>query len=164
MCVALAALDAVIVTQNASVERRIAITDFHTLPGSQPEIETALASGEIITAVELPEMPFFSRSHYLKVRDRSSYSFALASAAVALEIESGHVKNARVALGGVATKPWRSREAEEALVGKPAVNGTYRDAAEAALHGAKAQRDNGFKIDLAKRTLVRALTRVGELA
>lgn len=157
MNVALAALDAVIRVKGAKGERTVPFTEFHTLPGDHPEREHVLAPGELITHVELPELPFAARSHYLKVRDRMSYAFALASAAVALDLAGGAIKDARVALGGVATKPWRSREAEATLIGKRATIETFRAAADAALRDARAQRDNQFKIELAKRTLVRAL-------
>ena len=113
--------------------------------------------GELLSAVDLPALPFAARSHYLKVRDRASYAFALVSAAVALDLEGGTVRGARVALGGVGTKPWRSREAEAALVGKPAGEVTFKAAAQAALAGAKPRTENAFKVELARRTLVRAL-------
>ena len=151
MCVALAALEAVVVTQGPRGARRIAFAEFHRTPGETPEIENVLLPGEIITAVELPALPFAARSHYLKVRDRASYAFALASAAVALDIGGGHVRNARIALGGVGTKPWRSPEAEKALVGKTPTPENFRAAAEIALHGAKPRKDNAFKVELAKR-------------
>ena len=157
MNVALAALDAVIHVKGAKGARTIAFGDLHTLPGDHPEIEHTLAPGELITHVELPALAFATRSHYLKVRDRASYAFALASAAVALDLAGGTIKDARVALGGIATKPWRSREAEALLTGKKATVEVFRTAAEAALSGARAQKDNQFKIELAKRTLVRAL-------
>ena len=123
-----------------------------------------LEHGELITAVELPAMPFAASSHYRKVRDRASYAFALASAAVALDIQGGQIHDARVALGGVGTKPWRSREAERALIGKPAGPDAYKAAADAALHGAKQYKDNGFKVELAKRTLIRTLTTTAQRA
>jgi xanthine dehydrogenase YagS FAD-binding subunit len=143
-----------------SAERTIPIADLHLLPGTHPERETVLNPGEIITAIDLPPLPFARRSLYLKVRDRASYAFALTSAAVALEIASGTIRDARVALGGVATKPWRSTAAERALIGKRAGPATFRAAAEAALRGAAPRRDNAFKVELARRTLVRALTEV----
>jgi xanthine dehydrogenase YagS FAD-binding subunit len=113
--------------------------------------------------VQLPATPFFARSHYLKVRDRASYEFALASAAVALDLEGGKIKQARVALGGVASKPWRSTEAEKVLVGAQASDDLYLKAAEAAMTGAVPQKFNAFKIDLAKRTIVRALSTVAAM-
>ena len=117
-------------------------------------------AGELITAVEIPPLPFAARSLYVKVRDRASFAFALASAAVALDIRDGTIHDARIALGGVATKPWRAREAERVLAGQPADGAAYRRAAEAALEGAVAREHNAFKIELAKRTIVRALTRL----
>jgi xanthine dehydrogenase YagS FAD-binding subunit len=143
-----------------AVERTIPFTGLHVLPGTRPDRETVLRPGELITAIDLPALDFARRSLYLKVRDRASYAFALASAAVALDVQGGTVHNARVALGGVGTRPWRSREAERALVGKPATAATWRAAADVALRGAIPRGENGFKIDLAKRTLVRALTEV----
>lgn len=163
MCVALAALDAVIVTQGRRRERRIPINQFYLLPGDHPERENVLEHGELITAVEIPSTPFAVRSHYIKVRDRASYSFALASAAVALDIRDGAIREARVALGGVGTRPWRAREAEAALVGKPAGRTAFREAADAALAGAVGRRDNAFKIELARRTLVRTLTATSQM-
>jgi xanthine dehydrogenase YagS FAD-binding subunit len=158
MNVALAALDASIHVRGPSGQRAIAIGDFHTLPGEHPEVETTLKPGELITYVTLP--PVTGKQHYLKVRDRASFAFALASAAVVLEIEGGAIKTARVALGGVATKPWRSKEAEALLAGQKPSPEVFRKAADAALASAKPQPGNAFKIDLAKRTLVRALTEV----
>jgi len=159
MAVALVALDARVRVLGADGESVMPVADLHRLPGDHPEIETTLRPGELIIAVEIPPLPFASRSLYLKVRDRASYAFALASAAVALDLDGGRIRDARVALGGVATKPWRSATAETALRGQAAAADTYRAAAEAALEGAIPRRDNGFKIELAKRTLVRALSR-----
>jgi xanthine dehydrogenase YagS FAD-binding subunit len=158
MCVALAALEAVIHTQQQDGSKRaIAIKDFYLLPGNTPDRETVLTKGELITHVVLPQSVLARRSHYLKVRDRASYEFALASAAVALEMDGDTIVQARVGLGGIATVPWRSTEAEAALTGKPATHGTFTAAAEAALVGAVPQKFNAFKIELAKRTLVLAL-------
>jgi xanthine dehydrogenase YagS FAD-binding subunit len=158
MCVALAMLDAVVSTQQENGKsRRIPFKDFHLLPGETPERETVLERGELILQIEIEPSKLSRQSHYLKVRDRASYEFALASAAVALDLDGGTISAARVALGGVATKPWRSPEAEAALTGKPAAKETFRTAAEAAFAGAKPRRDNAFKIELGKRTLVRAL-------
>ncbi len=158
MCVALVALDAVVHSRMPDGARRSTPFEaFHTLPGDEPHVETLLLPGELITHVDLPASAFAARSHYVKVRDRASYAFALASAAVALDVHDGVVRDARVALGGVATKPWRSRDAERALVGKPAKVDTYRSAAAAALNGAVGRGHNEFKIELARRTLVRAL-------
>jgi xanthine dehydrogenase YagS FAD-binding subunit len=158
MCVALAMLDAIVATQRADgTGRRIPFNDFHLLPGETPERETVLERGELIVHVEIELSKLSRKSHYLKVRDRASYEFALASAAVALELEGDSIHAARVALGGVATKPWRSPEAEVELTGKPARSDAFRAAAEAAFANAKPRRDNAFKIELGKRTLVRAL-------
>ena len=158
MAVALNGLDAVVRTRGAGGrERRIPIGEFHVPYGEDPARETLLEHAELITAVELPAVPWFSRSRYVKVRDRASYDFALASAAVALDLVGGRIREARVALGGIATKPWRSREAEQALAGARPEEAAYRAAADAALAGAQPQKHNGFKVELAKRTLVRAL-------
>jgi xanthine dehydrogenase YagS FAD-binding subunit len=158
MPVALAALEAVVRTRRAGgAERSIPIGDFYVSYGEDPARETVLEHGELITAVDLPASGWLARSHYLKMRDRASYEFALASAAVALDLDGGRVREARVALGGVATKPWRSREAEKALAGAPANESSWKAAAEAALTGARPQKDNAFKVELARRTLARAL-------
>jgi xanthine dehydrogenase YagS FAD-binding subunit len=158
MNVALAALDATVQVRGAKGERSVPFIDFHLVPGAHPETESVLQPGELITGVTLPASGFAARSRYVKVRDRASYAFALVSAAVALELEDGKVKAARVAMGGVGTKPWRSKEAEGALVGKPADEVHFKAAAEAALKGAKPRAHNAFKVDLARRTLVRALS------
>ena len=129
-------------------------------PGAHPERETILQPGDLITAIELPAVPAARRSMYLKVRDRASYAFALASAAVAVDLNGRTIRDARVGLGGIATKPWRSHEAERSLIGKAATAETFRAAADAALAAARPHRDNAFKVTLAKRTLVRALTEV----
>jgi len=160
MCVAMAALGAIIHVQGPKGARVIPFVDFHLLPEQTPYIEHNLKQNELITHVEIPALPFAAKSHYLKVRDRASYEFALTSVAVALDIQNGTIKGARIALGGVGTKPWRSLEAEKALIGAPANTQTYRAAADAALAAAKPYKDNAFKIELAKRTLVRALTTV----
>jgi xanthine dehydrogenase YagS FAD-binding subunit len=161
LAVALAALDATVrVRGSGGANRTIRFTEFHLLPGAHPERENALRPGELITAIDLPALPFASRSLYLKVRDRASYAFALASAAVALDVQGGTIRNARIALGGVGTKPWRSREAERALAGKAPGAAAFRAAANLALAGARPRKDNAFKVELAKRTLVRALTEV----
>lgn len=164
MCVALVALDAIVQTQGSGGERSIPITDFHLLPGDTPHLETVLEHGEIITAVDLPAMPFAWRSHYLKVRDRASYAFALVSAAVVLEIDGQEIRNARIALGGVGTKPWRSLEAEEVLVSAPATEETFTAAANAAMREARPYQYNQFKIELAKRTLEEALKTVAAMS
>jgi len=158
MCVGLMALDAVVHTrQQDGTKREIPLKEFYLLPGETPERETVLGKGELITKVFLPGDSMGQRSHYLKVRDRSSYEFALASAAVALEVRGKKIVRARVALGGVGTVPWRSLEAESVLVGKAAGRATFTAAAEAALAQAKPLEHNAFKVDLAKRTLVLAL-------
>jgi xanthine dehydrogenase YagS FAD-binding subunit len=159
LAVALTALDAVVQVQGAG-PRSIPFADFHLLPGEHPEHENTLIPGELITSIDLPALPAAKRSMYLKVRDRASYAFALAAAAVALDVQGGTIRVARVALGGVGTKPWRSHEAEAALVGKRVGDTVFRAAANAALAGAKPHKDNRFKVELAKRTLVRALTEV----
>ena len=157
MCVALAALDASVLVQGPQGRRTIPLVDFHRLPGDTPEIDTNLHSDELITAVELPALPFARRSLYRKVRDRASYAFALVSVAAALDIDGGRITNGRLALGGVAHKPWRATAAEAALVGAPATDDTFRGAAAAALGAARGHRDNTFKIRLAERTIVSVL-------
>ena len=158
MAVALVALDAVVHIVGPQGERRIAIEEFHKLPGTMPHIETAVQNGELITFVTLPKSPFAQRSAYVKLRDRASYEFALASAGVAVDLNGSTIREARVALGGIATKPWRSHEAEQALRGASANPETFRTAAETALKSAKPLRYNAFKIELAKMAIVRALT------
>ena len=157
MCVAMAALEAIVRGSGPRGEREIAFKDFHRLPGETPEHETNLAPDELITAVDLPAHPFAARSHYLKVRDRASYAFALVSVAAVLEMDGDKIKAARIALGGVAHKPWRAMEAEEMLAGKTPGEAVFRAAADAALAGAKGYRHNNFKIELARRTIVSAL-------
>ena len=164
MCVALVALDAIVHVRGEAGERRIAITDFHTLPGAHPEIESTLQPGELITHVELPARAFASRSRYLKVRDRAAFAFALASAAVALDLHGRTIREARIALGGVATKPWRAREAEAQLAGRAVAMDVFRAAAAAAMQGARPRTHNAFKVELAQRTIVQALARAGGLA
>src|SRR2546423_3440944 len=157
MNVAMAALEATIHIRGPKGERSIAIGDFHVLPGNTPHRETVWERGDLITHVTLPPPAPGSRSLYLKLRDRASYEFALASAAVVVTVAGGKVTRARIALGGVGTKPWRSTEAEQALTGQSATEDVFRKAAEAALSGAKPQSENGFKVELAKRCLVHAL-------
>jgi xanthine dehydrogenase YagS FAD-binding subunit len=157
MCVAMAALEATIHVQGRKESRAIPIADFHLLPGNTPNRETVLEPGDLITHVTLPAPTSGSKQVYLKLRDRASYEFALASAAVVITIKGGNVTLARVALGGVGTKPWRSPEAEDALVGKHADAANFRKAAEAAMRDAKPQSENKFKIELAKRCLTHAL-------
>jgi xanthine dehydrogenase YagS FAD-binding subunit len=157
MCVALAALDATVHLQSAAGVRTLPLTDLHCLPGDHPEIETVLQPGELITAVELPALGKGVRSTYRKVRDRSSYAFALVSVAGMLEVENGAVKEVRLALGGVAPKPWRARKAEDALRGGPANQAAFLAAAEAELVDASPLPGNGFKVELAKRTIAAVL-------
>jgi xanthine dehydrogenase YagS FAD-binding subunit len=161
MCVALAALDAVVTAKGRSGSREIPLTGFHRLPGDTPQVETALEPGELITAVTLPPNGVAARSHYRKVRDRASYAFALVSVAAGLEMDEGTIKDVRLALGGVAHKPWRAERAEAALRGRPATETAFRQAAEAELASAQALRDNSFKIELAKRVIADTL---GKLA
>lgn len=158
--VALAALEAVVHMTGAKGDRAIPISEFYLIPGKSPERETVLEPGDLITYITLPALPAGARSYYLKLRDRASYEFALASAGVVLKTTDGHIDFVRVALGGVGTVPWRSREAERSLHGKPATEANFRSAAEAALRDAKPQSQNGFKVELAKRCLVHALNQV----
>ena len=164
MNVAMAALEATIHVRGPKGERSIPIADFHLLPGNTPQRETVLEPGDLITHVTLPALPSGSRSLYLKLRDRASYEFALASAAVVITAANGKITRARIALGGVGTKPWRSTEAEGELTNQPANEAVFRKAAEAALRGAKPQSQNGFKIELAKRCLAHALKQVTQAA
>ncbi len=164
MAVAMVALDAVVVVKGARGERRIPIEDFHRLPGDTPHLDNNLEPGDLITSVELPGMEWAKRSRYIKVRDRASYAFALVSVACALDIQNGVIRDSRVAMGGVAHKPWRSHEAEKALNGKPATEATFRAAATAAMQNAKTYKENAFKPELARRTLVRTLTQVTAMA
>jgi xanthine dehydrogenase YagS FAD-binding subunit len=157
MCVAMAALEATIHVQGPNRTRAIPIGEFHLLPGSTPNRETVLEPGDLVTHVTLPPPVTGNRQVYLKLRDRASYEFALVSAAVVISLADGKVTRARVALGGVGTKPWRSTETEAALVGHDANLANFRQAAEAAMSNAKPQLENGFKIELAKRCLARAL-------
>jgi len=157
MCVALAALGAQVCVTGAEGERVIAFEDFHRLPGDTPHIDTDLKRGELITAVDLPASRFSRHYTYLKLRDRLSYAFALVSVAAALEIESGTIKESRIALGGVAHKPWRDRDAERSLIGEAPVAAAFDRAAAAILREAKGQGHNDFKIALAHRAIMRAL-------
>ena len=157
MCIAMAALEATIHVQGPKGSRAIPFGDFHLLPGNTPHRETVLEPGDLITHVALPAPIKGSKQLYLKLRDRASYEFALASAAVVISITGQNVTRARIALGGVGTKPWRSQEAEAVLVGQPANGANFRRAAEAALRDAKPQSENGFKVELAKRCLTHAL-------
>jgi xanthine dehydrogenase YagS FAD-binding subunit len=164
MPVAMTALGAMVRVRGPKGERTIPLNAFYVTPGDHPERETVLKHGEMITAVDIPSLGFGRRSHYRKVRDRASFAFALASAAVALDVSGGKVRDVRIALGGVGTKPWRSTAAENALKGKPATAAAFRAAAEVALSGAVPHGENAFKIELAKRTLVRALSTVAAMA
>ena len=164
MCVALAALDAVVHVQGVDGARAIAFTDFHRLPEDRPDVETLLRPGELITGIALPPMAFARRSTYRKVRDRASYAFALVSVAAALDMEDGRIADVRLALGGVAHKPWRATRAEAALRGQPASAALFLDAARAELAAARPLRDNGFKVELAQRTIVAVLTQLMEEA
>jgi xanthine dehydrogenase YagS FAD-binding subunit len=157
MCVALVALDAVVHLQGAGGARTLPLADLHRLPGGHPEIETMLQPGELITAVEVPALPFARQSTYRKVRDRASYAFALVSVAAALDVEGGRVKDVRLALGGVAHKPWRAAKAEAALRGGPASEPSFRAAAELELADAVPLSQNGFKIELARRAITATL-------
>lgn len=161
MCVALVALDAVVQTHGPKGERTIPVADLYLLPDDHPERETVLEHGELVVAVDLPASPFAARSRYLKVRDRASYAFATVSVAAALDIQDGIIRAARIALGGVAPKPWRAYEAEKILVGQPPQEAVYRAAAVEATRGAQPQRYNAFKVELTQRTIVRALVAVG---
>jgi xanthine dehydrogenase YagS FAD-binding subunit len=158
MCVALAALDATVQVVGPDGEREIAFADFHRLPGDTPHIDTNLAPAEIITAIELPPQGFPAHFSYLKIRDRLSYAFALVSVAAAMEIDRGVIKEARLALGGVAHKPWRDLDAEAALRGERAERRAFAKAADILLRDAKGFAHNAFKIDLARRAIERALT------
>jgi xanthine dehydrogenase YagS FAD-binding subunit len=157
MCVAMAALEATIHVTGAKGERSIPIADFHLLPGETPHKETVLEPGDLITHVTLPPPAPGNRSLYLKLRDRASYEFALASAAVVITVAEGQISRARVALGGVGAKPWRTKEIEAALEGQAATERSFRRAAEASVQGARPQSENAFKVELAKRCLVHAL-------
>ena len=162
MANALYALDAVVRVRGAQGrERTIPVGEFHRLPGDTPDRDTNLAHGELITAIELPRSNFAKNYYYLKVRDRASYAFALVAVAAAFEMDGDKIKQARVVLGGVAHKPWRSREAEAELTGRPASEESFRRAADAALAGAKPLAHNAYKVELGKRAVVRALMRAG---
>jgi xanthine dehydrogenase YagS FAD-binding subunit len=157
MAVAMMALEATVHTQGPNGLRSIALDEFYLTPGNTPQKENVLTPGELITYVTLPPQAEGTRSYYLKLRDRASYEFALSSAAVVIRVSDGHIRFARVALGGVATKPWRSRETEKALEGQPANDKTFQTAAAAGLRGARPLHDNAFKVKLAQLCIVRAL-------
>ncbi len=158
MAVALVALDAVVHTRGPGGERAIGIDDFFLLPGDTPEREHPLEHGELITAIEVPGWPVAHRSVYLKFRDRQSYEFALASVAAAIRIEDGAIAEVRLALGGVGTRPWRARRAEAALLGRPASAASFAGAAREELAQATPRPMNAFKVELAQRAIVRALS------
>jgi xanthine dehydrogenase YagS FAD-binding subunit len=163
--VSLVAFDATVLIRG-SVERRVPIDEFYLLPGQTPNLEHQLSPGEMIVGIEIPRVPALKRSHYLKVRDRASYEFAAASAAVGIEFEPDGktVRDVRIAVGGVATKPWRLRAVEDALKGKPIDEATLRTAAAAAVDGAKSSGHNAFKIELTPKVVARALMTVGDIA
>ncbi|MGA0555419.1 FAD binding domain-containing protein [Larkinella sp. VNQ87] len=157
LCVALAALDATVRVVGPTGERRIPIGDFHRLPGDRPDRDTTLEPAELVTAVEIPVSPYTKHVHYLKVRDRASYAFALVSVAAALDLEQNRIKTARLALGGVAHKPWRLPEAEQLLAGQPVSEAVFRRAADAAMQDAKALEHNAFKLKMTPNAIVEAL-------
>jgi xanthine dehydrogenase YagS FAD-binding subunit len=161
MSVALVALDATVLVSGPKGDRQIPFADLHRLPGDMPEKDTNLLPGELITAVDIPDSPFTKHVHYQKVRERASYAFALVSAAAALDLDGNTIKAARLALGGVAHKPWRLTAAEQALVGQPATEASFQRAAEVAMQGAKAFKHNAYKLKLAPNALVQALKTAG---
>jgi xanthine dehydrogenase YagS FAD-binding subunit len=162
MCVALAALDASVHITGSQGDRVIPFAEFYLLPGDRPDLETTLHPGELITAIEVPPLPFARHSRYRKVRDRASYAFALVSVAAALEVEDGVVTQVRLALGGVAPRPWRALDAEHVLRGAPATREVFQQAAEAELASARGLHHNAFKIELAKRTITSVLAEMSE--
>ncbi len=164
LAVALVALDASIRLQSAQGYRLLKLEDFYLLPGQTPEKENQLQPGEIITEITVPRLPLARKSTYVKVRDRASYEFALTSAAVGLELDSATIRDARVAVGGVGTKPWNLPEVRQALIGKQLSEEVFRAAAKLAVEGARPLRDNGFKIHLVQLTIIRALMNLGGLA
>ncbi len=164
MNVALAALRADVIIQGREGERRVPIADFHRLPDDTPQRDTTLEPGELIVAVDLPASSFAAASYYLKVRDRASYAFALVSVAAGLDLRDGSVRDAALALGGVAHKPWRSTAAEQALIGRPLDDASVAAATSLLLAGAAPLQHNGFKVELARRSIARALRTAGGLA
>ena len=164
MAVALAALGASVRVRGQKGERTIAMADFHRLPGTTPQVDTTLQPDELILSIDLPASPYAAHSYYLKIRDRASYDFALVSAAAALDLQGGTIRSARLALGGVAHKPWRSEKAEAVLAGKPANRAAFEAAATEALAGAQPLKENAYKVELAKRAIVRALELAGGAA
>jgi xanthine dehydrogenase YagS FAD-binding subunit len=157
MCIALAALDAVVLVTGAKGDRSVPFQNFHRLPGNMPQNDNTLERDELIVAIEIPENNFGKNSHYIKVRDRSSYAFALVSVAAALDLQGDTIRNVRLAMGGVAHKPWRLTAAEEYLKGKTATEPVFKQAAELAMTGAKGYGKNNFKLKLAPNTIVEAL-------
>jgi xanthine dehydrogenase YagS FAD-binding subunit len=157
MCVALTALEATVLVAGPRGERRIPFGDFHRLPGNQPDLDTVLAPQELILALDIPDGPFTKNVHYLKVRDRASFAFALVSVAAALDIDNNVIRHARLAMGGVAHKPWRLFDAEKALIGKPPTEAAFQEAAGMAMRGAKAFEHNGYKLKMAPNAIVLAL-------
>lgn len=164
MSVALTALDSSVILNGPKGERKMLFSDFHRLPGDQPEVDTNLLPGELITAISIPDAPFNKNAHYLKVRDRASYAFALVSVAAALSIKKGIINDARLAMGGVAHKPWRLKDAENFLIGKPVSESSFAGAAELAMQGAKAFKYNAFKLKLGPNSIVQALKTAAKLA
>jgi xanthine dehydrogenase YagS FAD-binding subunit len=164
MCVALAALDATVRVRGPKGERTIPIADFHRLPGDTPELDTNLGMDELILSIDLPKSPFAAHSHYLKVRDRASYEFALLSVAAAMDIQDGRIRSARIVLGGVAHKPWRCEESEKMLIGHHVDSAFFEDAGEIAIMDAKPYKHNVFKVSLARRAVTNALSIAGGLA
>jgi xanthine dehydrogenase YagS FAD-binding subunit len=164
LAVALIALDASIRLQHGADERLIKLDDFYLLPGDTPDRENQLQPGELITEVRVPRLPWAKRSAYLKIRDRESYEFALTSAALALDLNGDKIRDARIAVGGVGTKPWNLPKVREALAGQPLKQETFVAAAKLAVEGAAPLTQNGYKVDLVQRTIVRALKNLGDVA
>lgn len=164
MCVALAALEATVRVQGRGGERTIRFADFHRLPGETPEVDTNLRPDELILSIDLPGSRYAAHSHYLKIRDRASYDFALVSVAAALEMDGGAIREARIAMGGVAHKPWRAEAAERVLAGKQATGENFEAAAREAVGGAKPLRGNSYKVEMARRAVARALREAGGVA
>ena len=164
LAVALVALDTSIRIQNGMQERLIKLDDFYLVPGDTPDRENQLRPGDLITEIRVPKLPWAKRSTYLKIRDRDSYEFALTSAAVALDIDGGKIRDVRIAVGGVGTKPWNLPKVSQALIGKPLKEANVVEAAKLSVEGAHPLKYNGFKVDLVQRTIVRALMNLGDMA
>jgi xanthine dehydrogenase YagS FAD-binding subunit len=162
LCVALMAVGASVATQTANATREIPFENFYTLPGSTPHIENVLAPGELIVSVNLPKRAWYKHSTYVKIRDRSSYAFALTSAAVSLEFDGQKIKNARIAMGGIGAIPWRAYAVEDFLIGKTLTSDNFKTAAKLLTQAAKPKKFNEFKVTLAEQTLIRALNEVKE--